>query len=85
MQRTGQTGGGKTRLSFCGIRLAMTTANEWSPHRAVRIWVRTHVIATRPSVDVQSVPVLSQLQFMAKQKCRLSGKKAECEKTNYRA
>jgi hypothetical protein len=31
MQRTGQTGGGQTRLTFCGIRLAMTTEMEWSP------------------------------------------------------
>ncbi len=58
---TGQTGGGQARLTRCGAApAAKSTRNEWSPaERFVSGSApRDQTIpgATRPSVDVQSVP-----------------------------
>ena len=51
------TGGGQARLTLYGIRLAMTTGTQWSPAaRFVSGSAQACTCATRPTVDVQSVP-----------------------------
>jgi hypothetical protein len=70
---TGQTGGRQARLILCGIRLAMTTGAEWGPaERFVSGVARHHAI--NPSVDVQSVPVVSQPRFARMQENRYQEK-----------
>ena len=63
MQSTGQTGGEQARLTGSGTRLVVTTRDEWGLTERFVSGSAIHVIATRPSVDVQSVPCFSIVVF----------------------